>query len=123
MRPRPHGHERADQRNLHLHRAALDKLRHEPTLRQACLALVRRWLADPDQQHARPYLEQWQVMLTEWSPDSLEALVLDDKRGQPLRQCSPLAPTLTPRERWRLLAEINRALATGSGHSRPSQGP
>jgi hypothetical protein len=105
-----HGHRRADARNLHLHRAAIAKLRVDPTLRQRCLALVERWLATPDLRSSSRWLEQWRAMLGNWPLDRIAALVLDETEGQTLRQCSPLGPALTPRERWSLLREINARL-------------
>ena len=102
-----HGHSGADARNLHLHRAAVEKLRRSPELVEPCLRLVNRWLSVPEQP-ARRWLFEWQEMLAHWSVDQLADVVLDEVRGQTLRQCSPLGPLLTPRERWRLLEEIGR---------------
>jgi len=104
-----HGHSRADRRNLHLHRAALAKLREDPHLLEPCIALVETWLKAPEQRAAQPYLERWREMLTRWSLADVARVVLDEIAGQALRQCSPLGPALTPRERWALLEEVNRA--------------
>jgi hypothetical protein len=106
----PHGHWRADQRNLHLHRAAIGRLAEDPALRQRCLALVLRWRAQPEHAASAPYLDAWRDMLRTWPIERIAALVLDEGAGQAMRQCSPLAPALRPRERWSLLAEINRRL-------------
>jgi hypothetical protein len=103
--PVDHGHRRADQRNLHLHRAALEKLRTDPEVRARCLALVMRWLASPDLRASRQWLEEWHTMLREWPVERIADIVLDQERGQTLRQCSPLSPALTPRERWALIRE------------------
>ena len=105
-----HGHYRADVRNLRLHRAALEKLRHHPELRQACLDLVGRWLQQPEQAPAREYLERWREMLGEWDVGDMERLVLERHEGQALRQSSPLGPALSPRERWAVLREVNEEL-------------
>jgi hypothetical protein len=109
-----HGHHRADARNLHLHRAALDKLRLQPELRRACLLLVEKWLEDAGSP-AGKWLRQWRDMLADWPAERMAEVVLDDEAGQTLRQCSPLGPVLTPQERWRLLEEANRALAAEAG--------
>ena len=110
-----HGHDRAAARNLHLHRAAFARLGERPELLPLCLRLVEKWLAEPSQP-ARPYLEEWRQMLSTWPLDRTAARVLEAESGQALRQCSPLGPTLSPQERWRLLEEVNRALeAAGSG--------
>jgi hypothetical protein len=104
----PHGHTQADERNLWLHRAALAKLAAEPALRERCLASLERWLANAAFASSRVHLERWRDMLLHWPDQELAALILDVERGQTLRQCSPLAPTLTPAERWRLLRERPR---------------
>src|SRR5437667_3403312 len=83
-----HGHARADARNLHLHRAALDNLRARPEQRHACARLVESWLAAPEAP-ARKWLEQWRDMLAEWPVERIAEVVLDEDRGQALRQCSP----------------------------------
>ncbi len=112
-----HGHARADARNLHLHRAALDKLRLDGNLRLPCLRLVEQWLSSPEQP-ARKWLERWREMLSDWPVERIAPVVLDEKQGQSLRQCSPLGPLFTPRERWALLEEVNRALDAESGRAR-----
>lgn len=104
-----HGHQRADRRNLELHRAALARLRERPDLRAPCLALVARWLAAPEQRPSRPWLERWQELLARSGDDEIAATVLDPDGGQTLRQCSPLGPVLAPRERWAILAAVDRA--------------
>jgi len=101
-----HGHAKSDARNLWLHRAALRNLADRPQLRERCLASLERWLADPSFASSVSHLEQWQTMLRHWSDADIAALILDNEKGQTLRQCSPLAPTLTSAERWQLLAEL-----------------
>lgn len=113
--PLRHGHERADRRNLQLHRAAVDNLRRTSELRTRCLVLVERWIAQPEQSHALRYLTAWRDMLASWSIDDMAALVLDADRGQVLRQCSPLGPALTAQQRWRILDEVNRTLDAEEG--------
>jgi len=103
-----HGHARSELRNLHLHRAAFEKLRVHPELRRECLELVERWLTQAEQRASARSLAQWREMLSSWPVERIAAVVLDRDGGQTLRQCSPLAPTLTPRERWVLLDEANR---------------
>lgn len=100
---------------MHLHRIALKKLRLEPELRLRALALVERWLVTPGLEGSRPWLEEWRNMLRDWPMDRVELVVLDEEGGQVLRQCSPLAPVLSPRERWAALKEINRRLGPAGG--------
>jgi hypothetical protein len=103
-----HGHTRADLRNLHLHRVAMEKLRWQPELRRSCVALLDDWLERSEYAPARHWLMQWREMLSGWTVQRMADVVLDPEGGQTLRQCSPLAPVLTPRERWAALEEIDR---------------
>ena len=110
-----HGHARSDLRNLHLHRVAIENLRISPDLRRRCQDLLERWLADPAQASSRPWLQQWDEMLEAWPIERIAEAVLEIEAGQTLRQCSPLGPTLTPRERWAALAEVNREIGPAGG--------
>lgn len=98
--------QRSDVRNLHLHRAALEKLRRTPALRGRCLDLVTRWIETPELRPSLPYLLRWRELLESAPDDELARVVLDADRGQALRQCSPLGPVFEPRERWALLAQV-----------------
>ena len=103
-----HGHSKADLRNWHLHRVALEKLQRHPELLASVLALLENWLRDENLRHTRTWLGQWREMLTAWPFAKLRARVLDAEGGQVLRQCSPLGPVLTPQERWRALEEAGK---------------
>lgn len=107
-----HGHHKSDARSLALHRAALENLKRRPELKDACLQLAVSWKGRPDLAHARQWLEQWSEMLAQWTDDRICATVLDEIQGQALRQCSPLGPAISPRERWRILADVEAALET-----------
>ena len=106
---------RSELRHQHLHRRAFEKLGIQPELRSQCLALVDDWITRPEQEHARPWLQEWRRMLADWSIDRIAAVVLDPERGQTLRRCSPLGPALTPRERWAALAEVKRDIEASTG--------
>ena len=54
-------------------------------------------------------------MLAAWPIERIAETVLEDETGQVLRQCSPLGPALTPRERWAALAEVSRAIGRAGG--------
>src|SRR5512138_2024986 len=101
-----HGHVKTDRRNERLHEAALEKLRLHPELMPTVLALLDRWLTLEELRSSRSWLMQWREMLTSWPFQRLRDTVLDKERGQTLRQCSPLGPVLTARERWALLEEV-----------------
>jgi hypothetical protein len=91
----------------------LEKLQRHPRLVDPCLALLDSWIAADEQRSVLPYLEQWKEMLNGWSLTDMARVVLDECRGQPLRQCSPLGPVLNPRERWAVLAEVGRTNSGG----------
>jgi hypothetical protein len=106
-----HGHSKADLRNWHVHRAALENLQRHPERLPSVLALLENWLRDESLGHARAWLDQWRELLTVRPFAEMRALVLDPERGQLLRQCSPLGPALTPQERWRALEEAGSVAA------------
>ena len=101
---------KSDRRNLHLHRAAMARLRERPELRARCLSLLERWIRSPELAGARVYLQQWRELLLHASDEELERVTLDPDGAQALRSCSPLGPVFTPRERWALLREVNDGL-------------
>lgn len=103
-----HGHARSDLRHLHLHRVAMEKLRCHPELRRTCVALLDEWLGQKEHAASTQWLLQWREMLSSWTLQQIADVVLDPESGQTLRQCSPLAPVLTPQERWAALEEIER---------------
>jgi hypothetical protein len=102
-----HGHTLADLRHWRLHEVALEKLERHPELLPSVLALLDRWLAREELRPSRRWLEQWRVMLTAWPFDRMRETVLDKEEGQTLRQCSPLGPVLSARERWKALGEVS----------------
>ena len=115
-----HGHEKADARNLALHRLALEKLRANPEAsRQKVLALIDRWMAMPHLNGQIPLLVQWRKML-ELPSDFLTDKILADE-GQQLRQCSPLGVLITPQERFAVYRELSAA-AAGSVPNSPGDG-
>ena len=104
-----HGHSKADLRNWHLHRVALEKLQRHPELLPSVLSLLDNWLRDENFRPSRAWLGQRREMLTAWPFVKMRAILLDAERGQVLRQCSPLGPVLTPQERWQALEEAGRS--------------
>lgn len=114
-----HGHSKADARHLHLHGVALEKLLAEPVLKLRVLELLDRWLRDLEHASSRPWLEEWLKMLRNWPQKKMAEVVLDEEKGPALRQCSPLAPVLTAKERWAALKEINQRLDAAWGGMSP----
>ncbi len=90
----------------------MEKLRRHPELRRSCVTLLDEWLAQREHAASRPWLLQWREMLSSRTLQQIADVVLDPESGQTLRQCSPLAPVLTPQERWAALEEIERRPAS-----------
>jgi hypothetical protein len=96
MRP----HEWIDRRSLALHEAVADKLLAHPELIEVARENLRRWLARGPQ----PALIEWRQLLDTLSLDELQRLLRSpDERAARLRQSSPFAGVLTPRERQSIL--------------------
>ncbi|MBN1443542.1 MAG: hypothetical protein JXA90_12600 [Planctomycetes bacterium] len=102
-----HGHEKADERNLALHRLALRKFRQDPAgSKTKILALLDRWSALPHLKRQAPLLDAWRKIL-ELPPEQVEAEILNDE-SQQLRQCSPLGVLISPEERFAVYRDLSR---------------
>ena len=97
-------HEVADKRSLALHRAVAEKVARDPTVLARARERVRGWRERGEV--AAYYADAWAEILAR-APDQVgEALVADDERMRALRQVSPFAGALDPRERWRILQSV-----------------
>ncbi len=94
------GHARIDARSLAMHRAIASKLRTQPELLAIARDNLSRWMAGPG--HSRPYFEEWQRILANPLEDILSLIVEDSERMTAMRQCTPFAGVLTPRDRWKI---------------------
>jgi hypothetical protein len=106
------GHERNERRGLALHRAIAAKLRDNPDLLEIAKDNLRRWSTPDDRSQA--YLDQWRDLLNLPLADLLVLLNEDSPRMTELRQSSPFAGILEPRERW----HIYDTFESGAHHSR-----
>lgn len=92
------GHRRIDERSLALHRAIADKLRKQPELLEIARDNLVRWRATS--RRSLPYLDEWQRLVEGPLEKLLGAIESAEERMTALRQSSPFAGVLTPRERW-----------------------
>jgi hypothetical protein len=99
------GHSLADERSLALHREVARRLRAEPGLLEPARARVAEWRRTGATHEA--YREAWQSILAQGLSAVLEVLEDPGERGQALRQASPFAYVIPPRERWRLLRQVS----------------
>ena len=101
------GHRRIEERSLQLHRAVAEKLRRDSGVLDKARERVERWRRDGSV-HPR-YAEAWQRVLS-LSPEEVSQRLADPGETMcALRQCSPFAGALEPRERWRILRQAREA--------------
>lgn len=97
-------HRLAEERSLAYHAVVAERLARDPALLAAARARVRRWL---EREPAAPfYAREWAHVLALPS-DRIAAFLVDrSERARELRQSTPFAGALSPRERWRIWASV-----------------
>lgn len=101
------GHERIDAWSLAMHKAIAAKLRASPELISIAMDNIQRWSVSAGR--SQPYLMAW----TRPAEEVLALIQEDNEPMRALRQASPFAGVLSPKERW----EIYDAYAVGTYHS------
>ena len=97
-------HRMAEERSLALHHAVAARLRSDPSLLDAARRRVREWAGRGDV--SRFYVEEWERVLG-GSVEEVCALLVDpSERARALRQVTPFAGVVGPRERWRIWREV-----------------
>lgn len=104
-------HDRIERRSLALHRAIAAKLREYPQLLEIARDNVERWSAR--QGRSQPYLDAWREILKRPLPEIIDLIEEDSPRMTDLRQSTPFAGVLDPRERWR----VYDTFESGTHHS------
>jgi hypothetical protein len=100
-------HRLAEERSLAFHRRVAEKMSAEPALLARARTRVDEWLATGSV--ARVYASEWARLLAA-TPDVLRALLEDpSEHARALRQVTPFAGALPPRERWRIWREVAEA--------------
>jgi hypothetical protein len=105
------GHERIEARSLAMHRAIAAKLRASPELFSIATDNLRRWGATAGR--SQPYLTAWAGILERPAEEVLALIQEDSESMRAMRQTSPFAGVLSPKERWK----IYDAYAIGAHHS------
>jgi hypothetical protein len=90
-----------------LHHAIAEKLRAQPSLIGIARENLQRWAATSGR--SAPYLEEWKRILDEPLEDVLRLTEQEGERMTALRQCSPFAGVLDPKERWAIYARFERS--------------
>lgn len=93
-------HRLAEKRSLAFHSAIATRLRHDPAVLQRAQERVVSWLAVGPA--APRYALAWQQVLAADVATIEEFLTDASEHATELRQSSPFAGELAPRERWRL---------------------
>ncbi|HSO21295.1 MAG TPA: hypothetical protein VLT81_00225 [Chondromyces sp.] len=98
-------HQVAEERSLALHREVARKLRERPELLEQARDRVRGWLESGSV--SRFWAEAWLETLS--APlDKVIARITDpSEHARALRQSSPFAGVLEPRERWEILRRLS----------------
>jgi hypothetical protein len=97
-------HASAERRSLELHRLVAERLRRDPALLERARGRVRGWIGHGTV--SRHWAEAWDALLARPLPDILAVLVDPGQRARDLRQNSPFAGVLSPRERWDALRRL-----------------
>lgn len=101
------GHLRIEERSLRLHRAVADKLLRDPAILDRARERVEHWRREgPTHPH---YTEAWHRLLSLPTEEVAVRLIDPGETMRALRQCSPFAGALDPRERWQILREAREA--------------
>jgi hypothetical protein len=92
-------HQQIEERSILLHRAAAQKIRENPGLLAIARDNLCRWI---EQVGPRPYWAEWKTLLDGPLADLLAFMISPSEDARRLRQCSPFAGILSPRERWKI---------------------
>lgn len=102
-----HRHAKLDRVSLLLHLAYARKIRGNPALFDKAFRNIERW--QRENAFPQPYLEEWLGILRQGMERTLAFMVSDTEEARRLRQSSPFAGVLTPKERWELMKHAKRA--------------
>ena len=95
-------HPELDDRSRALHALVAEKVRQDPERLNHARAVLARW-RETVCANTQPYMLEWERILGSSTDEILAIAVENSQRGDALRQCSPLACILSPRERWAFL--------------------
>ena len=98
------GHHRNEERSLALHQAVAEKLLDEPAVLARARHKVESWHQDGS---VHPhYAAAWRRLLALTPEEIARRLVDRNQEMTDLRQSSPFADALSPRERWAILRRL-----------------
>ena len=104
-------HDHLELRSIAFHRAVAEKLRMRPELLSVAVENLDRWSQPAGR--SQPYFDEWRVMLALPFTELLRVMVEDTPHMRELRQSTPFAGILEPKERWR----VYDTFESGTHHS------
>ncbi|MBI4864694.1 MAG: hypothetical protein HY815_31230 [Candidatus Riflebacteria bacterium] len=102
--PPAHLHRLAEERSLAYHRAVVLRLPADPGLLARARSRVEQWLKLGGR--SAEYARRWREILDRPLADILAVLTDEGEEAKALRQATPFAGAIDPRERWRLWREV-----------------
>jgi len=97
-------HRLAEERSIAYHRVIAERLATDPSVIRIARARVQRWLASAGAVPA--YARAWDAVLALPRAELQAFLVDPGEKARELRQSTPFAGALAPRERWRIWREV-----------------
>ena len=91
-------HRLAEERSLAYHRVIAARLGEDPTVLEQARARVREWVAVPGP--VPHYARAWAALLGRPVAEIVTFLTDPGERARELRQSTPFAGVIPPRERW-----------------------
>jgi hypothetical protein len=110
MRVPLQGHQRLDRRSLALHRAIADKLCANTALLAIARENLERWSLARGL--SRPYWDRWREILDLPLSCVPELIVEDSETMTAMRQATPFAGILEPKERWTIYERFEQERET-----------
>ena len=87
-----------------MHRAIAEKLRQEPELLKIARENLERWIARGG--GTISYWAKWREVLDRPLEEIRALIAMDSEEMRAMRQCTPFAGVLSPRERWAIYARF-----------------
>lgn len=101
-------HRLGEERSIAMHSVIAERLRHDPSVLDRAVARVEQWLRDGSV--AATYASAWSEWLRLPVSELAARMVDPGERARAMRQASPFAGALDPRERWRIRREVRARL-------------
>lgn len=107
-----HLHRLAEERSLAYHRVVARRLESDPALLQRARERLDGWIQEGGR--SSRYSLEWRRLVDLPLPELQAILVDPGERASTLRQSTPFAGALSPRERWELWARVRERFERAS---------